>query len=120
LAPYLTIRPMGRGCRISPESPNLRDTELCRKAMLYAQRALAGGEYDIVILDEINVAVDLGLVQKEEVLKLLDARPVNVELILTGRHAAEEIVDRADLVTEMKEIKHYYHRGIESRTGIEQ
>jgi cob(I)alamin adenosyltransferase len=87
--------------------------------MLYAQGAICGGEYDMVVLDEINVAVDLGLVQKEAVLRLMDERPLNVELILTGRHAAKEIIDRADLVTEMVEIKHYYQKGIQSRTGIE-
>ena len=119
LAPHLTIRPMGRGCRISCESPDPEDAKLCHEAMLYAQRAIASGEYDIVVLDEINVAVDLGLLKKGEVLRLLDERPSHVELILTGRHAAQEIIDRADLVTEMKEIKHYYRKGVESRTGIE-
>jgi len=119
LAPHLTIRPMGRGCRISRESPDPEDVKLCHEAMLYAQRAIAGREYDIVVLDEINVAVDLGLLKKEEVLRLLDERPSDVELILTGRHAAQEIMERADLVTEMKEIKHYYRKGVESRTGIE-
>jgi cob(I)alamin adenosyltransferase len=87
--------------------------------MLYARRAIASREFDIVVLDEINVAVDLGLLKKEEVLRLLDERPSDVELILTGRHAAQEIMERADLVTEMKEIKHYYRKGVESRTGIE-
>jgi cob(I)alamin adenosyltransferase len=119
LAPQLTIRPMGRGCRISREDPDPEDVKLCREAMLYAQRAIIGGEYDIVVLDEINVAVGLGLVPKEEVLKLLDERPARLELILTGRHACREIVERADLVTEMKEIKHYYQKGIQSREGIE-
>jgi len=119
LAPHLTIRPMGRGCRISRGSPDPEDVKLCHEAMLYAQRAIASGEYDIVVLDEINVAVDLGLLKKEEVLRLLDERPSHVELILTGRHAAQEIIERADLVTEMKEIKHYYRKGVESRTGIE-
>jgi cob(I)alamin adenosyltransferase len=119
LAPHLTIRPMGRGCRVSRENPDPEDVKLCREGMLYAQRAIASGEYDIVVLDEINVAVDLGLVRKEEVLRLLDERPPHVELILTGRRAAPEIMERADLVTEMKEIKHYYRKGVASRTGIE-
>jgi cob(I)alamin adenosyltransferase len=119
LAPHLTIRPMGRGCRISCESTDPEDVKLCHEAMLYAGRAIASREYDIVVLDEINVAVDLGLLKKEEVLRLLDERPSDVELILTGRHAAQEIMERADLVTEMKEIKHYYRKGVESRTGIE-
>jgi cob(I)alamin adenosyltransferase len=119
LAPYLTIRQMGRGCRVSRENPDPEDIKLCQEAMVMARGAIIGGEYDIVVLDEINVAVDLGLVQKEEVLRLMAERPVNVELILTGRHAAQEIIERADLVTEMVEIKHYYQRGIASRKGIE-
>ncbi len=119
LAPYLTIKQMGRGCRISRDSLDPEDVKLCHEAMLYAQGAIASGEYDIVVLDEINVAVDLGLLTKGEVLRLLDERPSHVELILTGRHAAQEIIDKADLVTEMKEIKHYYRKGVESRTGIE-
>ena len=119
LAPYLTIRQMGRGCRVSRENPDPEDVKLCQEARVLARGVVSGGEYDIVVLDEINVAVDFGLVQKEEVLKLMDERPANVELILTGRHAAQEIIERADLVTEMVEIKHYYQRGIESRKGIE-
>jgi len=119
LAPYLTIRQMGRGYRVSRENPDPEDVKLVREAMAMARGVISSGEYDIVVLDEINVAVDFGLVQKEEVLKLMDERPSNVELILTGRHAAKEIIERADLVTEMVEIKHYYQRGIQSRTGIE-
>jgi len=119
LAPLMTIRPMGRGCRVSRERPDPEDVKCCHEAMLYAQRAIASGEYDIVVLDEINVAVDLELLKKEEVLKLLDERPSHLELILTGRQAAQEIIERADLVTEMKEVKHYYRKGVESRTGIE-
>ena len=84
-----------------------------------AREVLQGGEYDILILDEINIAVDLGLVKKEEVLKLMDERPSQVELVLTGRYAVPEIVARADLVTEMREVKHYYHTGIKARDGIE-
>ena len=119
LAPQLTMRPMGRGCRISREGVEPEDIELCREAMLYAQRAITSGEYDIVVLDEINVAMDLGLVPKAEVLRLLNERPSDVELILTGRHAPAEIIEQADLVTEMREIKHYYRKGVKSRTGIE-
>ncbi len=119
LAPHLTIKAMGRGCRISGKKLDPEDVKLCHEAILYARRAIASGEYDIVVLDEINVAIHLGLLEKGEVLRLLDERPSHVELILTGRHAPQEIIDRADLVTEMKEIKHYYQKGVESRTGIE-
>jgi len=119
LAPYLTIRQMGRESLVRRENPDPEDIKLVHEAMILAREVILGGEYDIVVLDEINVAVDFGLIQKEKVLKLLDERPSNVELILTGRYAAQEIIDRADLVTEMAEIKHYYQRGIQSRVGIE-
>ena len=75
--------------------------------------------YDIVILDEINVAIFLNLITEDEVIRLIDKKPENMELILTGRNATEKIIEKADLVTEMKEIKHYYHKGVKARVGIE-
>jgi len=77
------------------------------------------GDYDLVILDEINVALEWHLIRLEDVLSLLDQKPEKVELILTGRYAHPEVIARADLVTEMREIKHPYHKGIVSRRGIE-
>jgi cob(I)alamin adenosyltransferase len=73
----------------------------------------------VVILDEVNVAVDYGLVPLDELLDLMKNKPDNVELVLTGRWARPEVLRQADLVTEMKEVKHYYRKGIESRIGIE-
>jgi cob(I)alamin adenosyltransferase len=119
LAPYLTIRQMGRECWVRREHLDPEDIQCAHEALSLAGEILRGGEYDIVILDEINVAIDVGLVNKEEVLKLMDERPSHVELVLTGRYAAPEIIEQADLVTEMREIKHYYPKGIQSRKGIE-
>ena len=119
LAPYLTIKQIGRGYLLRHENPEPVDITCAQEAVVLAREVLRGGNYDIVILDEINVAVDLGLVKQKEVMQLMDARPSHVELILTGRNAAPEIIERADLVTEMVEIKHYYHQGIRSRVGIE-
>ena len=120
LAPYLTIKQMGRGCLLErKENPEPEDIACAQEGVALAHEALRGGDYDIVILDEINVALDLGLVDKEEVLRLMDERPSHVELVLTGRYAAPEIIKRADLVTEMVEIKHYYQQGIQARIGIE-
>jgi cob(I)alamin adenosyltransferase len=119
LSPHLTIRPMGRGCRVNRENPDPEDIKISHEAMLIARKEIVGRKNDVVILDEINVAVDLGLVQIDELLSLLDNRPPDVELILTGRYAPAEIIKRADLVTEMVEIKHYYQQGIKSREGIE-
>ena len=75
--------------------------------------------YDIVVLDEVNVALFFGLLTEEEVLALIDEKPAHVELILTGRRAPQAIMERADLVTEMREIHHPYTRGIPARRGIE-
>lgn len=84
-----------------------------------AKRAVGSGKYAIVILDEINVAVNYGLIPLKDLTALIKGKPAEVELVLTGRYAHPEIIRRADLVTEMKEKKHYYRRGIESRLGIE-
>ena len=80
---------------------------------------LYSGDYDMIILDEINVAIDYGLIKLKEVLKLVHNKPLKVELILTGRDAHPEIIEAADVVTEMKQVKHYYDRGIQARVGIE-
>jgi cob(I)alamin adenosyltransferase len=81
---------------------------------------MLSGRYDIVVLDEVNVAIWFGLLTVEEVLAFLEQRPVNVELILTGRRAPLELIIQADLVTEMIEVKHYYQQGLSARNGIEQ
>ncbi len=77
------------------------------------------GEYDIVVLDEVNVSIYFGLLEETEALDFIRKRPDNVELILTGRYCPESLIKEADLVTEMKEIKHYYQNGIMARKGIE-
>ena len=84
-----------------------------------AREAMLSGDYDIVVLDEVNVTVWFGLLTVEEVMALLSERPAHVELILTGRRAPDELIKRADLVTEMREIKHYYQQGVVARKGIE-
>lgn len=84
-----------------------------------ARAALASGRYRIVILDEINMAIWFGLISLEVALELIDGRPKGTELIFTGRRAADEIIERADLVTEMREVKHYYTQGVPAREGIE-
>jgi cob(I)alamin adenosyltransferase len=76
-------------------------------------------QYDIIILDEINVAVWFDLISTEDVIEFLNDRPENVEVILTGRRAPKAFLEMADLVSDVKEIKHYYKRGVKARTGIE-
>ncbi len=119
LSPQLTIKQMGRETFVSRTNPDPVDIELAQKALELAREAIQSKEYDIVILDEINVAVDYGLIPLSEVLRLMESKPESVELVLTGRYAKPEILEKADLVTEMVEIKHYYQKGIQSREGIE-
>ena len=119
LEPHLSIQQMGRETFVSREDPDPEDVELARKALELSRRAVSGGEYDIVVMDEVNCALDYHLVPLEEVLGLIRGKPEHVELVLTGRGAPTEIIEAADLVTEMKEIKHYYQKGITSRKGIE-
>jgi len=119
LSPDFTITQMGRETFVDHDNPDEIDREWARKGMRLARELMKQSDLDVLILDEINVAVDFKLVTKEEVLALIHQKPAGLELILTGRYAPVEIVKEADLVTEMLEIKHYYHRGIESRKGFE-
>ncbi len=119
LSPYLTILPMGRECFVDKKNPHPVDRRWARKGWESAKEAVRSGKYRVVILDEVNVAVHYGLVSLGELLDLMKNKPEQVELILTGRWAKPEVLRQADLVTEMKEVKHYYRKGIESRIGIE-
>ena len=100
-------------------APSEEDLRLAAEGLAAAQRAVEGAECDILILDEINVAVDYGLVKADDVLGLVAKRPPGMEVILTGRYAPTEFLEVADLVTEMKEVKHHYAAGKEMREGIE-
>lgn len=119
LFPYLTIKQMGRETFVSKTDPDPIDIKLAQEGFSLAKKAIENGEYDIVILDEINVAIDYGLIPLSDLLHLLDTKPVGVELLLTGRNAKPEILERADLVTEMVDRKHYYKKGVSARDGIE-
>lgn len=88
-------------------------------ALKKAMDALTGGAWDMVILDEINYAVAMKLIKEEDMMKLVDARPEKVHLVMTGRHATQNLIDRADLVTEMKLVKHPFLNGIHAQLGIE-
>jgi cob(I)alamin adenosyltransferase len=118
LAPLLTIIPTGRPGWVNRENPDPEDMRLAHEALKRAQAAL-DGSYDLVILDEVNGAVGFGLLTVDEVLALLAQRPDKVELVLTGRNADDRLIAAADLVTEMREVKHYYRSGVSSRVGIE-
>jgi cob(I)alamin adenosyltransferase len=111
--------------RFNPETGEFRfgvtkeDVFEAKKGLRTAKRVLQGGKYDLVILDEINTVAAQKMVDTADVLKLLEAKPKNVELVLTGRGASQEILDKADLITEMYEIKHYYRKGVKARKGID-
>lgn len=119
LAPYLTIIQTGRAGWVSKDNPHETDKTLAAEALKLAQTKITSGEYDLVILDEINGAVFIGLIPIEDLLELMRTKPQHVELVLTGRNADARVIEAADLVTEMHEIKHYYKAGVQSRIGIE-
>jgi cob(I)alamin adenosyltransferase len=119
LSPLVTIHQAGRDTFVDRESPDPEDIRLAREGWELAKETILGGKADIVVLDEINCAVDFGLLPVGEVLDLLRRKPDGMEIVLTGRGAPEEIVAAADLVTEMREIKHYYAKGIDARMGVE-
>ena len=119
LKDYITIVQMGREEFVDRNNPDPKDVELAQKGIELAREVMKKNEYDILVLDEINVALDFGLVSLDQVLSLMEGKPENMELILTGRYAHPEVVKRADLVTEMLEIKHYYaEKGVDARDGI--
>ena len=101
------------------KTPSVEDKNMAEKGFKSCMDSINSGKYDVVILDEINVAIHLGLLNLEQVLVLLKKKPKDVEIILTGRYAPKELIEIADLVTEMHEVKHYYHKGIKARKGIE-
>ena len=114
----LEIEQFGRGCFIYGD-PGEEDIAAARKGLERLGKILKSGEYDIVVLDELNIALYFKLFTVKEAVTMINERAKNVEVIITGRNAPQEIVDRADLVTDMTEIKHYYTNGVEARKGIE-
>jgi len=120
LSPYITIEQFGRkGFIHVTKDPDEEDIKRAKRGLNKCLEAMLSQKYRIIILDEINVAVDLNLITEEKVHEFLDKRPEDVEIILTGRYAPPSFLKRADLVTEMKEKKHYYKKGVKAREGIE-
>jgi len=117
--PNLTLKAFGRGKFVTEKPAGKEDVALASEALALAEEAVRSGRYDVVILDELSVALSLNLIDLEKVLKLIKEKPKHVELVLTGRDAPEEIVEVADLVTEMKEVKHPFKKGFPARKGIE-
>jgi len=119
LSPRVDILQTGRDTFVDRRDPDPEDARLARKGWDAAREAIREKKADIIVLDEINCAMDFGLIPVAEVLEALRGKPADLEVILTGRGAPAEIVEAADLVTEMLAIKHYYAEGVEAREGIE-
>jgi len=108
----------GRRCFIK-RSPAKKDVEMAKNGLEKARQIIASGKYDVVILDEINVTPKLGLIKTKNIVNLLKEKPSRLELVLTGRYCPKSLYKHADLITDMREIKHPYQRGIKARRGIE-
>ncbi|PXF55222.1 MAG: cob(I)yrinic acid a,c-diamide adenosyltransferase [Deltaproteobacteria bacterium] len=118
LGDQVTIRQYGSGRFIRGE-PSEKEMEMARAGLSEIMQVMEEGKYDLIVLDEINVAVHFGVISLEGVISLLEKRHQDVELILTGKWATKEIMERADLVTEARMIKHYFSKGVRAREGIE-
>lgn len=116
----LTLKSLGSGfINFSDPEDMAKQRSLAKKALVEVKGAMTEGSYHMVILDEILYALKYGLVELEQVLELIHIRPGNIHLVLTGRDAPEQIISRADLVTEMKDIKHPFSQGVPAQRGIE-
>jgi cob(I)alamin adenosyltransferase len=114
----IPVHQFGRGCFIMGEA-SPEDKAAAAEGLVAVRSLMAAGELDVLILDEINVALSLGLLALADVLDLVRSKPVGLELVLTGRGAPPELIAAADLVTEMVKVKHYYDAGVSGRKGIE-
>ena len=114
----IEIRPLGLGLMRSDEDRG-KHSRAAAKALQESERMMVSGQYDLIIFDEINYAVKFGLISLDDVLALLDKKPEKLHVLLTGRDARPELIERADLVTEMKLVKHPYQQGIKAQKGIE-
>jgi len=120
LNPDFVIRPLGKGFIRSKSKLNDKEAiENINHSWEQAEKEILSDTYDMVILDEINYVIDFGLLPVEKILSLLEKKPERLHIVLTGRNAHEKVIEIADLVTEMKEIKHQYSKGIKAQKGIE-
>jgi cob(I)alamin adenosyltransferase len=114
----ITVEQFGRG-RFIKGKPSPEDIKAAQKGLEKTRAILSSGKLNVVIMEEANVAVKIGLFSVQDILKIMAVKPQDVELVITGRGADSRIIEKADLVTEMKEIKHYFQKGVAARVGIE-
>ena len=119
MIPNFTMEPMGADHMVGKEVTREEDLELTRRGLERAEEVLTSGDYDMVILDEINNSMSFGLLTPGDLIGILERRAPNTEVVLSGRGVPQEIIDYADLVTEMRLVKHPYDRGVKARKGIE-
>jgi cob(I)alamin adenosyltransferase len=117
--PYITIEQYGDVECVHREDITQKHMDQAQLGLKRVREIMLSNQYDIIILDEINVAVWFNLITAEDVIELLNERPKHLEFILTGRRASKALMEIADLVSDVKEIKHYYNQGVKARTGIE-
>ncbi|QHI71422.1 cob(I)yrinic acid a,c-diamide adenosyltransferase [Aminipila terrae] len=118
LIPEIKIEQYGTGCLVG-RNPDEDDRKRAKAGLDCCQKALSSGEYDVVVMDEITIALYFHLLSEEEIISVVQSKHDKTEVVLTGRYATEKIIDMADLVSEIKEIKHYYSQGVMSRKGID-
>jgi cob(I)alamin adenosyltransferase len=114
----ITIEQFGTGKFIAGR-PKEEDIDAGRQCLDAIRKALASAKFDIVVMEEANTAAKFGVISAEDILEMINAKPDTVELVITGRGAAKEVIEAANLVTEMREVKHYYQEGVSARIGIE-
>lgn len=114
----ITVKQYGRGL-IRGGKPGAADVRAAQHGAEEIRKAILSEEYDVVILDEANVAAHYGLILVQDLLDWIESKPAKMELIITGRHADQQVMDAADLVTEMREVRHYHKQGVQARRGIE-
>ena len=114
----ITVEQFGSG-RFIKGTPSASDIEAARKGVEKIKAAFTSGQHNVVIMEEANVAAGLGVLSVEDILEIMVEKPKDVELVITGRGADSRIIENADLVTEMKEVKHYFQKGVKARIGIE-
>ena len=117
--PNLTIHLSGLDSFVMRENPAPLDIELARQGLALARKTITSGDYDMVILDELNIAVDFQLIPLDDVIDLIKSKPAPVDLILTGRYAPPEVIALGDTVSEIREVRHHYNTGVKERAGIE-
>lgn len=114
----ITVRQFGEGFILN-RMADAHDIDAAKKGFENAREAMVSGEFDMIILDEVNIAVSRGLITADDLIGLMEIKPEETELVITGRYADQRVMDRADLVTEMTEVKHYQTKGVTARRGIE-